>query len=118
MTSVVRFIERRKAAFDPEELAVLIAAYDEAWDRLSASGRECTRPAYARAMREVVARRILEVARREMTGAGQIAAEAVRFLALNYRHEAKSKTQVASPMAKPSGLQECGGDLNQNAPAG
>jgi hypothetical protein len=44
---------RRKAAFDPETIAVLSAALDEAWDRLIQSGNECTRPAYARAMREV-----------------------------------------------------------------
>jgi hypothetical protein len=53
---------RRKAAFDPETIAVLSAALDEAWDRLIQSGSECTRPAYARAMREVVARRIIDMA--------------------------------------------------------
>ena len=48
---------RPEAAFDPETIAVLSAALEEAWDRLLQSGSECTRPAYARAMREVVARR-------------------------------------------------------------
>jgi hypothetical protein len=55
---------RPKAAFDPETIAVLSAALDEAWDRLIQSGSECTRPAYARAMREVVARRIIDMAQR------------------------------------------------------
>jgi hypothetical protein len=33
-------------------------------DRLLQSGSECTRPAYARVMREVVARRIIDMAQR------------------------------------------------------
>ena len=55
---------RPKADFDPETIAVLCAALDEAWDRLLQSGSECTRPAYARAMREVIARRIIDMAQR------------------------------------------------------
>ena len=45
---------RPKADFDPETIVVLCAALDEAWDLLLQSGSECTRPAYVRAMREVV----------------------------------------------------------------
>jgi hypothetical protein len=63
MVSIVDPV-RPKAAFDPETIAVLCAALDEAWDRLLRSGNECTRPAYARAMREVVARRIVDMAQR------------------------------------------------------
>jgi hypothetical protein len=47
MASIVDLV-RPKAAFDPETIAVLCAALDEAWDRLLQSGSECTRPAYAR----------------------------------------------------------------------
>jgi hypothetical protein len=63
MASIVDLV-RPKADFDPETIAVLCAALDEAWDRLLQSGSECTRPAYARAMREVVARRIIDMAQR------------------------------------------------------
>jgi hypothetical protein len=63
MASIVDLV-RPKAAFDPETIAVLCAALDEAWDRLVRTGSECTRPAYARAMREVIARRIIEMAQR------------------------------------------------------
>jgi hypothetical protein len=63
MASIVDLV-RPKAAFDPETIAVLCAALDEAWDRLVWTGSECTRPAYARAMREVIARRIIEMAQR------------------------------------------------------
>ena len=46
MASIVDLV-RPKADFDPETIAVLCAALDEAWDRLLQSGSECTRPAYA-----------------------------------------------------------------------
>ena len=46
MASIVDLV-RPEAAFDPETIAVLSAALDEAWDRLLQSGSECTRPAYA-----------------------------------------------------------------------
>ena len=58
MASILNLV-RPEAAFDPETIAVLSAALDEAWDRLLQSGSDCTRPAYARAMREVVARRVM-----------------------------------------------------------
>ena len=41
---------RPETAFDPETVAVIASALEEAWDRLCQSGSECTRPAYARAM--------------------------------------------------------------------
>ena len=88
MASIVDLV-RPKAAFDPETIAVLSAALDEAWDRLLQSGSECTRPAYARAMREVVARRIIDMAQRGIRDQKELADGAVRFLAANYRHERK-----------------------------
>jgi hypothetical protein len=63
MASTVYLI-RPEIAFDPETISVLSAALEEAWDRLLQSGSECTRPAYARAMREVIARRIIDMAQR------------------------------------------------------
>jgi hypothetical protein len=53
MPNVIEFV-RPETAFDPETVAVLAAAFNEAWDRLRASGSECARPAHARAMPEVV----------------------------------------------------------------
>ena len=82
---------RPQAAFDPETIAVLSAALDEAWDRLLQSGSECTRPAYARAMREVVARRIIDMAQRGIRHQNELADGAVRFLAANYRLEPKRR---------------------------
>jgi hypothetical protein len=54
----------RETVFAPETIQILAAALDEAWERLRQSGSRLTRPAYSRAMREVVAKLIMEIARR------------------------------------------------------
>ena len=53
MASIVDLI-KPEIAFDPETISVLSTALEEAWERLLKTGSECTRPAYARAMREVL----------------------------------------------------------------
>jgi hypothetical protein len=70
-----------------------------------ANRSECTGPAYARAMREVVARRIIDMAQRGTKDQKELVEGAVRFLAANYRLEAKlpqisSETAIA-PAALP-----------------
>ena len=97
---------RPQAAFDPETIAVLSAALDEAWDRLLQSGSDCTRPAYARAMREVVARRIIDMAQRGIRDQKELADGAVRFLAVNYRYERKSRQGPSGTAVAPSVLPE------------
>jgi hypothetical protein len=76
---------RPDPAFDPEAITMLAAAFDEAWDRLRQSGSECVRPAYARAMKEILARRIIEMAQRGTTDQQELIAGATRFIATNYR---------------------------------
>jgi hypothetical protein len=76
---------RPDPAFDPKAITVLAAAFDEAWDRLRQSGSECVRPAYARAMKEILARRIIEMAQRGTTDQQELVAGATRFIATNYR---------------------------------
>ena len=90
MASIVDLV-RPNAAFDPETIAVLSAALDEAWNRLLQSGSECTRPAYARAMREAVARRIIDMAQRGTRDQKELANGALRFLAANYRLERRRR---------------------------
>jgi hypothetical protein len=80
---------RRETVFDPEAISVLADAVDDAWDRLRRSGSECVRPAYARVMREVVARRIIEMAQRGTRDPQKLAEGALRFLATNYRMDPK-----------------------------
>jgi hypothetical protein len=89
MASILELV-RPERAFDPESISALSAALDDAWERLRQSGSECTRPAYARAMREVVAKRIIELAKRGITEPKELADGAVRFLAANYRHQTKN----------------------------
>ena len=103
MASIVDLV-RPEAAFDPETIAVLSAALDEAWDRLLQSGSECTRPAYARAMREVVARRIIDMAQRGIRDQKELADGAVRFLAANYRLERKRRQRSSGTTVAPAAL--------------
>ena len=63
---------------------MLASALDVAWDRIQKSGSRFARPAYARAMREVLAKRIIEVAQRGEKDERKLAADAVNFLATNY----------------------------------
>src|SRR5215831_7068223 len=102
MASIVDLV-RPKADFDPEIIAVLCAALDEAWDRLLQSGSECARPAYARP--EVVARRIIDMAQRGIRDQKELANGAPRFLAANYRLERKrhqgSSGMAVAPLALP-----------------
>ena len=98
MASIVDLV-RPNAAFDPETIAVLSAALDEAWNRLLQSGSECTRPAYARAMREVVARRIIDMAQRLANGA-------LRFLAANHRLERRRRQGSSGIAVAPAALPE------------
>ena len=96
---------RPKADFDPETIVVLCAALDEAWDLLLQSGSECTRPAYVRAMREVVARRIIDMAQRGIGDQKELANGSLRFLAANYRLERRRRHGSSGTVA-PAALPE------------
>ena len=62
MVEILKF--SRETAFTPETIEILAAALDEVWERMRQSGSRLTRPAYSRVMREVVAKRIMEMAQR------------------------------------------------------
>jgi hypothetical protein len=64
MVEILKF--SRETAFTPETIQILAAALDEAWERFRQSGSRLARPAYSRAMREEVAKRIMEMAQRGM----------------------------------------------------
>jgi hypothetical protein len=74
----------RETVFAPETIQILAAALDEAWERLRQSGSRLTRPAYSRVMREVVAKRIMEMAQRGVEDREALVADALRFIATNY----------------------------------
>ncbi len=75
---------RQEAAFTPETIQILAAALDEAWERLRQSGSPLARPAYSRAMREVVAKRIIEMAQRGVQDWEALVKDAVHFVTVNY----------------------------------
>jgi hypothetical protein len=79
----------RETAFTPENIKILAAALDDAWERLRRSGSRLARPAYSRAMREVVAKRIMEMAQRGVQDHEALVAHALRFVATNYEEPSK-----------------------------
>ena len=83
MVAISEFF-RREAAFTPETIQILAAALDEAWERLRQSGSRLARPAYSRAMREVVAKRIIEMAQRGIQDRGALVEDVMRFVTTNY----------------------------------
>jgi hypothetical protein len=87
MVEILKF--SRETAFTPENIQILAAALDEAWESLRESGSRLTRPAYSRAMREVVAKRIMEMAQRGVQDREALVADALRFIAANYEESSK-----------------------------
>jgi hypothetical protein len=57
------------------------------------------RPAYSRVMREVVAKRIIEMAQHGVTDQEQLAADAVRFIAANYVENYSARTESRKELA-------------------
>jgi hypothetical protein len=114
MARIVDLI-RPETAFDPETIAMLSAALEEAWDRLLQSGSECTRPAYARAMREVIARRIVDMAQHGIKDKKELVDGVFRFLAANYRLE-KSRQISSRPDSAPAGVPEMSPGSGQSPP--
>ena len=87
MVEILKF--SRETAFTPETIQILAAALDDAWERLRQSGSRLARPAYSRAMREVVAKRIMEMAQRGVQDREALVADALRFVTANYEEPSK-----------------------------
>jgi len=82
---------RPETAFDPEIIAVLASAFEDAWDRIEKSGSRFARPGYSRAMREVIARHIIKMAQQGITDPQTLAEESVRFVRTNYKDDRSGK---------------------------
>jgi hypothetical protein len=80
-----------EAVFDPESITVLVSALEDVWDRIQKSRSWFARPAYARATREVLAQRIIEMAMQGVKDPQTLADEAERFLCANYSPDATGK---------------------------
>ena len=75
---------RAATAFDPELIEVLASTLDDAWNRIEKSGSRFARPGYPRAMRELVARRVIETAQQGVKDLIELAEDAVEFFSANY----------------------------------
>jgi hypothetical protein len=82
MAEVIKLI--RETDFGPETIQVMAAALDEVWEKLQDSGSGLARPCYSRAMREVVAKRIFELARNGVEDREALVTSALKFVAANY----------------------------------
>jgi hypothetical protein len=81
--SITRILD--SSSFDPEDIAILVLAFDAAWEAVKSSGGTFSRSPYARLIREVLAKRIIEMARRGQSNPHGLCEDAVQFLASNYR---------------------------------
>jgi hypothetical protein len=88
----------RETAFTPETIEILATALDEAWERLKKSGSRLARPAYSRVMREVVAKRIMEMAQRGVQDRETLVEDALRFVAANYEEPCNSDQNKRGPL--------------------
>lgn len=91
MSDIVDLIER-ETVFDPETIRMLASAFEDAWDRIERSGSRFARPGYSRAMREVIARRIIEMAQNGETNPQTLAEQTVLFVNANYKDPREGKT--------------------------
>jgi len=71
-------------SFDPEAVATLSAAFDDAWEKIKQSGSTFSRPAYERGAREVLAKCIIEMAQRGERDRMVLCESALKYLAQNY----------------------------------
>jgi hypothetical protein len=85
----VRELIQPETAFDPESIQVLVSALDEAWRRIQESGSQFARSAYSRVMREVISKRIIEMAQQGIRDQPTLVDDAMRFLAANYKDAVK-----------------------------
>jgi hypothetical protein len=91
MAEVLGF-SRRETAFAPETIEILAVALEETWERLQKSGSRLTRPAYSRVMREVIAKRIVEMAQCGVQDCEALVADAIQFIATNYEQPTELAT--------------------------
>jgi hypothetical protein len=85
MTEIIQF-PRPPIAFDPETVKSLSLAFDNAWEKIRESGSEFARPAYANAMREEVAKHLIDMVGCGQTDLTKFADAAIAYLAENYRY--------------------------------
>jgi hypothetical protein len=72
------------SSFDPELIKTLVAAYEDAWQKIVQSGSKFASPRYQRVAQEIIAKRIIDMAQRGELAPHQLADDAVNYLAQSY----------------------------------
>jgi hypothetical protein len=73
-----------KSSFDPEFIKTLVAAYEDAWRKIETSGSTFASPRYRRVAKEIIAKRIIDMAQRGEIEPQQLADDAVAYLEQSY----------------------------------
>ena len=74
-----------ESAFDPEVIAVLAAAFEDAWASIEKSGSSLASPRYKRVAQEILAKRIIETAQRGERDQQRLSDDAVIYLTQSYK---------------------------------
>jgi len=80
--SIIPLLEN--SSFDPEFIETLVAAYEDAWRKIEESSSTFASPRYRRVAQEIIAKRIIDMARQGMIEPLQLADDAVAYLAQSY----------------------------------
>ena len=81
--TIVPFLSR--AAFEPEVVEILAAAYESAWAAIEKSGNAFASPRYKRAAQEILAKHIIETAQRGERDRQRLCEDAVTYLTQSYK---------------------------------
>ena len=74
-----------ESAFDPEVIAVLAAAFEDAWASIEKSGSSLASPRYKRVAQEILAKHIIETAQRGERDRQRLSDDAVTYLTQSYK---------------------------------
>jgi hypothetical protein len=85
MNKILQF-SHPSIAFDPETVKSLSLAFDNAWEKIRESESEFARPAYASAMREEIAKHLIDMVGGGETDQTKLTEAAIVFLAENYKY--------------------------------
>ena len=75
--------------FGPETVNILAAAFEDAWETIANSGSVFAKARYAGAAREIVARRIIDLAQHGEINRYHLRDDAVSYLVSSYKDDSK-----------------------------
>jgi hypothetical protein len=88
--------------FDPETIEILNIAIEDAWREVQSNGGPLARATYARITRAVIAKRIMEMAKKGERDRRKLSEHGVRATLLNQQEEAKLEISPTRDKKKAS----------------